>query len=362
MILFNNFKLQYKKIKEDIDSAIKSVLDSGWFILGKEVKSFEIEFAEYIGVSYCVGVASGTEAITLSLISMDIGEGDEVITTNLTAFPTITGIIQSGAMPVVVDINIENGLIDCNKIEKKITSKTKAIVPVHLYGQSCNMSKIVEIATNYNLKIIEDCAQSAGTKYLTKKTGSIGNCNAFSFYPTKNLGAYGDAGAVTTNDKRIYERLLKLRNCGQSTRYFHDDKEGINSRLDEIQASILRVKLKHLDEWNNKRRQIAQFYRENLINVDCLEENSFSKNSYYLFVIKSNNRNELIQYLKINNIQSLIHYPIPINKQNAYPYPKKEELENSNRFSNSILSIPIYPELKKNEIEKIVSTINEFKN
>jgi len=283
MILFNNFKLQYKEIKKDVDSAIKNVMESGWFILGKEVKSFEAEFAKYIGIAYCVGVGSGTDAITLSLISMGIGEGSEVITTNLTAFPTITGIMQSKAIPVVVDVNTKNGLIDYSKIKKKITSRTKAIVPVHLYGQSCQMHRVIEIAKRHDLKIVEDCAQSAGSKYLEAKTGSIGHCNAFSFYPTKNLGAYGDGGAVVTNDKEIYERLLRLRNYGQITRYLHRDKEGINSRLDEIQAAILRVKLKHLDKWNEERRRIARFYRKNLMNVECLEQSSFSKDSCHLF-------------------------------------------------------------------------------
>lgn len=361
MILFNDFKRQYKSIKEEIDSAINRVLRSGWFILGKEVRNFELEFAKYIGVYYCMGVASGTDAITLSLLSMGIGAGDEVITTNLTAFPTITGIMKSGATPIVVDINPENGLIDCTKIEKKITSKTKAIIPVHLYGQSCDMNRIMKIATFYDLKVVEDCAHSIGADYLDKKTGSIGHCNAFSFYPTKNLGAYGDAGAITTNDKEVYEKLLRLRNYGRITRDNYQDKEGINSRLDEMQAAILRVKLKHLDEWNYQRGVTALFYEMNLKGIKLLKQASHCNNSYYLFVIKSNKRDNLWMYLQANNIQSYIHYPLPINMQSAYPCQKKERLENSNKFASSILSIPIYPELKMFEIEYIVDTINKFK-
>lgn len=361
MILFNNFKRQYKNIKEEIDSAIKRVLESGWFILGKEVRNFELEFAKYIGVYYCMGVASGTNAITLSLVSLGIGLGDEVITTNLTAFPTITGIMQSGATPVVVDINPESGLIDYDKIEKKITTKTKAIIPVHLYGQSCDMNRIMKIANYHDLKVVEDCAHSIGADYLDQKTGSIGHCNVFSFYPTKNLGAYGDAGAITTDDKEVYKKLLQLRNYGRITRDNYQDKEGINSRLDELQAAILRVKLKRLDEWNNERIKIAQFYRENLVGVECLEPSMFGKGSYYLFVIKSDKRDKLLMYLQGNNIQTHIHYPIPVNRQEAYPHQKREVLENSNKFSSSILSIPIYPELEKAEMEEIVDTINKFK-
>lgn len=361
MILFNDFKRQYKSIKEEIDSAIKRVLESGWFILGKEVRNFELEFAKYIGVYYCMGVASGTDAITLSLLSMGIGAGDEVITTNLTAFPTITGIMKSGATPIVVDINPENGLIDCTKIEKKITSKTKAIIPVHLYGQSCDSNRIMKIADFYDLKVVEDCAHSIGADYLGQKTGSIGHCNAFSFYPTKNLGAYGDAGAITTNDKEVYEKLLRLRNYGRITRDNYQDKEGINSRLDEMQAAILRVKLKHLDEWNYEREVIALFYEMNLKGVKFLAQTPDCSHSHYLFVIKSDKRDKLLMYLEGKDIQVHIHYPIPINRQEAYPHQKKERLEHSNKFSESILSIPIYPELKKEEMEEIVDTINKFK-
>lgn len=360
MILFNNLKLQYKSIKEEIDSAIKRVLKNGWFILGDEGRAFEAEFAKYIGVSYCVGVASGTEAIALSLICLGIGRDDEVITTNLTAFPTITGIMQAGATPVVVDIDIKNGLIDNSKIKRKISPRTKAIIPVHLYGQCCKMDEMMQIAKEHDLKVVEDCAHSVGTDYLTAKTGSLGYCNAFSFYPTKNLGAYGDAGAITTNDAETYKKLLRLRDYGRITKNAHHDKEGINSRLDEIQAAILRVKLKYLDEWNNERIKIAQFYKENLVGVECLEPSMFGKSSYYLFVIKTNKRDALILHLRASDIQSFIHYPIPINRQEAYPHQKKENLENSNKFSNSVLSIPIYPELEEAEMEEIVNTINKF--
>jgi len=360
MIPFNDFKTQYLNIKKEIDSAVQEVLDSGWFILGKKLEFFENEFAKYIGTNFCVGVASGTEAITLSLMALDIKNGNEVITTNMTAFPTITGILQAGAIPVVVDIFERDGLIDYNKIEKKINHKTKAILPVHLYGQSCHMDEIIKIAKKYNLKIVEDCAQAVGATFQNKKVGSLGDCGAFSFYPTKNLGAYGDGGAVTTNDEITYQKLISMRNYGQTTRYLHETK-GINSRLDEIQAAILSVKLKYLDEWNNKRKKIALFYQNNFTSVKCLAENSYGKPVYHLFVIKSENRDKMIQYLEKNDIKTLIHYPIPINKQKAFIWQKNEKLENSINFANSILSIPIYPELHKNNIEKIVEIINNFR-
>jgi len=361
MILFNNLKYQYENLKQDIDAALQRVLKSGWYILGKEVESFEDEFAKYIGTNHCVGVASGTEAIALSLMAAEIGNGSEVITANMTAFPTITGILQAGATPVVVDICSEDGLIDHNKIEERISSKTKAIIPVHLYGQSCNMDRIIEIANKYDLKVIEDCAQSIGTAFKGEKTGSLGCCGAFSFYPTKNLGACGDAGAITTNDENIFKKLLLLRNYGQSSRYCHDYK-GINSRLDEIQAAILRVKLRYIDQWNDERRNIAAFYQQNLRSVKCLRQNSYGDHNYHLFVVKSHNRDKLINYLTANDVQSLIHYPVPVNKQKAFPQKKHEELEISNKFADSILSLPIYPELNKKDLNQIIKVINEFKN
>lgn len=231
MIPFNNFKLHYQNTKQTVDKAISRVMESGWYVLGKEVENFEKEFSDYIGVDYCVGVASGTEAITLAIMANNLGIGDEVITTNVTAFPTITGIKQAGCTSVVVDVLEKDGLIDYSKIEEKITPKTKAIIPVHLYGQSCHMDPIMAIAEKHNLIIIEDCAQATGASYKSKKCGSIGICGTFSFYPTKNLGAFGDGGAITTNNKEIYHKLLSLRNYGQTKRYHHES-EGINSRME----------------------------------------------------------------------------------------------------------------------------------
>ncbi len=360
MILFNNFKKLHYYIKDEIESAVAAVMNSGWYVLGKELESFELNFAEYLGTKFCVGVASGTEAIALGLMVNGIKQGDEVITTNLTAYPTITGIIQAGATPVVVDISEDDGLIDVTKIEKKITKRTKAIVPVHLYGQCCNLAEIDSIAKRFGLIVIEDCAQSTGATFGNKKCGTIGDCGAFSFYPTKNLGCYGDGGAVTTNNKTLFNKLLSYRNYGQTKRYYHETK-GINSRLDEIQAAILNVKLKYLDEWNFTRNKIASFYKANLNGVKFLTEHKYGNSVNHLFVIKADNRYKLLNHLEVNGVQTLIHYPIPINKQAAFYWQKTEIMNNSEHFAKSILSLPIHPYLTQKEIDKVVKTVNEFK-
>lgn len=365
VIRFDNFKVQYAGLKDEIDAAVHKVLESGWFIMGQEVKAFEEEFAQYIGCRYCVGVASGTDAIALSLMALGIGVGDEVITTNMTAFPTITAIIQTGATPVVTDISYEDGLMDIDAIESKVNRFTRAIIPVHLYGQSCDMGKLIRVASKHSLHIVEDCAQSVGAKFKGKRTGSIGDLGAFSFYPTKNLGAYGDGGAITTDDENVYDKLLQLRNYGQSVRYYHDTF-GVNSRLDEIQAAVLRVKLKYLDEWNEKRRNHAAFYQKNL-KVPCLKQNDYGTPVYHLFIIKTKARDAMMEHLKNNGIQCLIHYPVPVKRQKAFPLDKKvkgpgdsDTYPNTAKFADEILSIPIYPELANKDREKIVKVINEF--
>jgi dTDP-4-amino-4,6-dideoxygalactose transaminase len=357
MIVLNDFVAQYHSIKKNIDERIQKVIDSGTYILGEEVQQFEDEFANYMGAMHCVGVASGTDAITISLMALNIGAGDEVITTNMTAFPTITGILRAGSVPVVIDIRNDDGLIDPSLIERKITKRTKAIVPVHLYGQSCDMNSIKYIAEKFNLKIIEDCAQSAGATYSHSKTGTIGDCGAFSFYPTKNLGAFGDGGAVITNNEALYHRLLMLRNYGKIDVYQHHDN-GFNSRLDEIQAAILRVKLQHLDRWNKRRREIAEYYQSMLASVTCLTKHDYGIPVYHLFVIKTDKRDALIHHLKENQIQTLIHYPIPVNRQVAFKTRQDESLLVSEHYADSVLSIPIHPYLYDREVEKIVKIIN----
>jgi dTDP-4-amino-4,6-dideoxygalactose transaminase len=359
LIRFDNFKAQYEALKIEVDDAVQRVLDSGWFIMGQELEAFEAEFAAYIGCRYCVGVACGTDALALALMALDIGSGSEVITTDMTAFPTIAGIMQTGAVPVVVDICSDDGLIAASEIEKKITSRTKAIIPVHLYGQSCDLDPILEIARHYNLAVVEDCAQSVGASYKNRKTGNIGDVNAFSFYPTKNLGAYGDAGAVTTNREDLYKKLLALRNYGQRERYYHDSF-GMNSRLDEIQAAILRVKLKYLEDWNRQRRELARFYQSRLETVSYLKENAYGVPVYHLFVIKTPQRDRLLEYLKGHRLQCLIHYPVPIHCQKAFPCREGEGFPQAERFAGEILSIPGYPELSPGDREQIVKRINAF--
>lgn len=358
-ILFNNFKRQYAAIEKEIDAAVKETLLGGNFILGEKVKKFETEFARFLSVKYCVGVANGTDAITLSLMALSIGAGDEVITTNVTAFPTVAAIMRAKAIPVVIDINEKDGLIDCEKIEEKITAKTKAIVPVHLYGQATDMEKIQAIAVKHNLKIIEDCAQATGAMFGDKIVGTIGACGAFSFYPTKNLGAYGDGGAVVTNDKTIYEKLLSLRVYGRAEGYNHNT-EGLNSRLDELQAAILLAKLPHLEAWNKRRIEIARYYQKNIKTVEYLAENDYGRAVYHLFVIKCPRRDELAEYLKKNGVGTLIHYSKTMDKQTIMP-ASGADFPVSEKFVQEILSLPLYPELTDEEVECVVKTVNSFK-
>ena len=359
MILFNEFKREYEAIHTEIDAALRRVLDSGWYILGKEGEAFEREFADYLGVRHCVGVANGTEAIALALRGMDIGPGDEVITTDMTAFATVTGIVQAGATPVVVDIRPEDGLLDERLIEAQITPRTKCIVPVHLYGQSCDMDAILRIAQAHGLKVMEDCAQAAGTTYRDRKAGGWGDCAAYSFYPTKNLGAYGDGGAVTTNDDATAERLRSLRNYGQTVRYHHD-YEGINSRLDEMQAAILRVKLRHLDAWNVRRRTIAARYRAGLTAVECLTEHTYGLPNYHLFVVRAKDRTALSERLAREGVGTLIHYPVPIRRQGAYHGPHKDVPRTpTDDFADAILSLPMYPTLTDEEVDAVIRAVNQ---
>jgi dTDP-4-amino-4,6-dideoxygalactose transaminase len=360
MIAFNDLKKHYESCKDEVDGAVAAVLKSGIFILGDEVKAFEREFAAYVGVRFCVGVASGTEAIALSLLAHGIGRGDEVITADLTAFPTITGIMQAGATPVPADIRRDDGLLDSRSVESRITRRTRAIVAVHLYGQCCDMDAFADIARRRGLVLIEDAAQAAGSLYKGRKAGSMGACGAFSFYPTKNCGAFGDGGAVTTDSEAIYQALLMLRNYGQSRRYYHD-MPGINSRLDELQAAILRVKLLRLDAWNARRRDIAGRYRSRLKSVASLIEREYGVSNNHLYVVRHERRDALREYLESRGVQTLIHYPVPVSRQKAFPGSSRGALRESGALANTILSLPLYPELDDNQIETIIEVVNGFK-
>ena len=359
-----DLKQQYRSIKNEIDDAINSVLENGWFILGKNVQEFEKEFARYCNTKFAVGVGSGTDALHLSLLAFDIGHGDEVITTPLSAIATSFSITYTGAKPVFVDIDPETYNIDVKKIEEKITDKTKAIIPVHLYGQPSDLDPILKIAKKHNLILIEDACQAHGALYKGKKVGSFGDISTFSFYPTKNLGCYGDGGIILTNNKQIYEKILLLRDYGQKERYHHSIL-GFNSRLDEIQAAILRVKLKKLDEWNNLRRKNAKLYNELLENSNVITpiEKEYAKHVYHLYVIRSKKRDKLRQWLKSKGILTDIHYPIPIHLQEAYKLidHKKNILPIVEEYVSEILTLPMSPELKGEEIRKIASAIDSFK-
>lgn len=362
-IPFGNLSKQYKKYKLEIDNAVHTVLDSGHFILGENVKKFESEFSNYCGVKYGIGVGSGTEALHLALVACGVGSGDEVITVANTAIPTISAISFAGATPVFVDIDVNSFNINENLIEEKITGRTKAILPVHLYGNPCEIDIILNIAHKYGLKVIEDCAQSHGAKFKGKVVGSFGDIGCFSFYPSKNLGAYGDGGICVTDSKGLNDKLRLLRNYGQEKRYYSIIK-GFNSRLDEIQASILRVKLKRLDNWNKTRISIAKKYNKNFLDLalSCPQANSDSSHVFHLYVIRVKNRKKFMDYLKIKGINTLIHYPIPIHLQPSYKELKIKEgnLPITENVSKEIVSIPIYPELEEKEIEHIVKKVKEY--
>ncbi len=361
MILMNDFKKEYKFFKKDVDKALVSVMESGWYILGKEVEKFEKEFADYVGVKYCVGVANGMEALQISLMALGIGKGDEVITVSNSAVATALAISATGAKPVFVDID-EYYHIDSSKIEEKITSRTKAILPVHLFGQPIDIENISRIARKYNLFVVEDCAQAHGAIYNNKKVGAFGDMGCFSFYPTKNLGAYGDGGAITTNSKKLYEEIKMLRNYGQKNRYEHQVK-GLNSRLDEIQAAVLRVKLKSLDKLNDSRRKIAQKYFDelkNVLGVELPKERKEARGVYHLFVIRVQERGKLQKYLLKNGIQTMIHYPIPVHKQECYIKYNSVLLQKTENFSKCILSLPINPFISEKEVQLIANAIKKF--
>ena len=362
MILCSNPKTQYLSYKSEIDAAIFRVLDSGWYVLGNEVRSFEEEFARYIGVAHGIGAGSGTEAIHLALKACGVTHGDEVITVSHTAVATVAAIDLAGATPVLVDIDPDFYTIDPEKIESSITSNTKAIIPVHIYGQPADMDPVMEIARKYSLKVIEDCAQAHGAKYKGQCVGSIGDMGCFSFYPTKNLGAIGDGGMVVTNNSNLNERVRLLREYGWKERYVSSSK-GWNSRLDEMQASILRVKLKHLDKSNQKRRNLAGHYLKDLkdLPLELPEERKNCEHVYHLFVVKTNKRDTLQDYLKENGIGTGIHYPVPIHRQPYYKYLLKNRLlKVTEQVSGEILSLPIYPELSLNESKIVINTLRKF--
>lgn len=362
-INFVDLNRQYGTIKRDINTAIKKVLESGQFILGEECKLFEEEFARFIGVKYAISVDSGSSALELGLRALGIGEGDEVITVANSYIASASCISFVGAKPVMVDCDEETFNIDVTKIEDKISSKTKAILPVHLYGQLADMRTILKIAKKYKLKVIEDACQAHGAAFKGKKGGSFGDLAAFSFYPGKNLGAYGDGGMVVTNNKSLAEKLYLLRNYGQKVKYIHLILAG-NKRLDNLQAAILRVKLKRISEWNKRRLKNAKLYNQYLQNLPLITPKILSdyEHVFHLYVIRAHKRDNLARYLSSKGIYTQLHYPVPIHLQPAYKNLgyKKGDFTMTEKLANEILSLPMFPELKESEIKYISGQIASF--
>ena len=365
MIPFNDFASPYQELKEELDEAYHRFMHSGWYVLGKEVESFEEEYAAYCGVTHCVGVANGLDAMHLVLRAWDIGPGDEVIVPSNTYIATWLAVSHTGATPIPVEPDILTYNINPTLIESAITERTKAIMPVHLYGQAADMDPIMQIAEKHGLKVLEDAAQAQGARYKGRTTGSLGHAAGHSFYPTKNLGAFGDGGAVTTNDPELAGKIKMLRNYGSIKRYYNE-VIGYNSRLDELQAAFLRIKLRHLNEWNNRRKQIAKFYLEKLaLSADKLilpHVPEWAEPVWHLFVIRHRQRDRLQEKLKDAGIGTLIHYPVPPHLSEAYMgvkfssagFPIAEEL------ARTVLSIPMGPHLNLKDTTTIEAVLNDF--
>ena len=356
---------QYAPLKGEIISGIEKVLATMQLYQGENVQALEKEFAQFCGVQYGIGVSDGTAALHIILRAMGIGPGDEVITVSHTFIATAEAIVLAGATPVFVDIEPDTLLMNVAEVEKKITPRTKAIIPVHLYGQTVDMDPLLEIAYHHHLHVIENACQAHGAEYHGRKAGSLGDAAAFSFYHSMNLGAYGEGGFITTNDPDLARKIRMIRDHGSERLYYHD-LIGFNSRLDEIQAVILRAKLPHLPEWNEKRRIIAALYNESLKNTPVITpvECPGNKSVYHLYVIRSPYRDELQAWLKDHGISSGIHYPVPIHLQGAFHFIniKVGALPVTNRVTAEILSLPIFAELTVEEIETVVSALKEFFN
>lgn len=358
-----DLKVQYEAIKEEINSAVLGVVQSTAFILGPQGKALEQEVAAYHGVKHAVGVASGTDALHLALIAAGVGRGDEVITTPFTFIATAEAVSYVGAVPVFVDIEPDTFNIDPEHIEKKITKKTKAVIPVHLYGHPAEMDRIMKIAKKYNLRVIEDCAQSFGAEYNGRKTGTFGDIGCFSFFPSKNLGCYGDGGMVITNDDSLAERITALRNHGSRVRYYHDEV-GFNSRLDEMQAAILRVKLRRIDTYNENRRKNASLYSEYLkaAGIKTPVEREGSRHVFHQYTIRINNRDRVKEALDAGKTtSSMIYYPVPLHLQKAYKDlgMKPGSLPVSEEAAREVLSLPMYPELTEEQVRTVAEAVRK---
>tara|TARA_Y100000389_G_scaffold203862_1_gene253806 strand:- start:3397 stop:4506 length:1110 start_codon:yes stop_codon:yes gene_type:complete len=353
---------EYQEYSQQITKIVEKVFSSGRLIFGEELINLELNFSDWIGSKYGTGVGNGTDAIKLSLLALGVKRGDEVITVSNTAVPTVSAIIEIGAKPVFCDVNEDDFNIKTSQIEDLITKKTKALLCVHLYGHPANIMDLRKITKKHNLLLIEDCAQSHGAKYKNKKTGSFGDAAAFSFYPTKILGAFGDAGMVLTNNIKIDQKLKMLRFYGMKDKYYSEIQNGVNSRLDEVQAGILNFKLKNLDDDIKRRREIATFYNSELCETDLIlpQEKQNYFHSYYLYVVRHNKRDELIKKLRLKGINLNISYPFPIHTMPPFKKYKKINLETTNKLSKEIFSLPMYPAISDNQVEYVVNKIKEI--
>lgn len=353
---------QYRSIRPEIDAAIQRVLDTTSFILGPEVRTFEERFASFVGAKGAVGVASGTSAIQLALMACGVGAGDEVITTPHTFTASAEGIIHTGARPVFVDIDPETYCLDPRRVEEAITPRTRAILPVHLYGHPADLTALSEICRRHGLRLVEDAAQAHGAEVDGRRCGSIGDLACFSFYPGKNLGAYGDAGAVTGNDPALLARVRKLRDHGRTTKYEHDEI-GYGERIDALQAAILSVKLGHLETWTEARRSAADRYRAALADagVGLPTEAPGMRHVYHLFVVRSDRRDELLAHLGAAGVGAGIHYPIPLHRQQAYvALGIGGDFPESDRAAREVLSLPLYPELTESQVDHVAGAVRAF--
>ncbi len=363
MILCSNPRAQYAAHRAEIDAALQRVLDKGWYILGEDVERFEAEFAAYIGVGYAIGVGSGTEALHVALAACGLGPGDEVITVAHTAVATVSAIELAGAVPVLVDIEPDGFTLDPRQLDRAISPRTKAVIPVHLYGQPADLGAILPIAQRYGLRVIEDCAQAHGATYRGKRVGSWGDIACFSFYPTKNLGALGDGGMVVTDDPELAKQARLLREYGWAERYV-SHIPGWNSRLDEVQAAVLRVKLRYLDADNAARTRLAECYDLELAHTRLTlpKHRPDAAHVYHLYVVRSPRRDELQTFLKSRGVGALVHYPVPVHQQPAYRGRLRggDRLPETERAAREVLSLPLYPELSEAERRIVIEAIKAF--
>lgn len=358
---FFDLKREYRNLENEIDDAVKRVLKSGRYIQGNEAGKFEREFSSYTGAEFCIGVNSGTDALLAAVGALGIGPGDEVITVSHTFISTADAIVRWGATPVFVDIDETTYCMDTTNLEQAITDKTKAILPVHLYGHPADIDPIIDLAERYGLSVVEDACQAHGAEYKGKKVGVLGDIGCFSFYPAKNLGAYGDAGVIVTNNGGVAEKARALCNYGQYRRSWHD-LVGFNSRMDEIQAAVLGVKIRYLDEWNARRRKLAEVYLDGLAATDLVlpREETYATHVYHQFAVRYSDRDAITSFLSDRGIQTLVHYPVPVHRQKPYLQPEAKTLPRTDRVCDEVFSLPMNPWMKDDEVESVIDGLVSF--